>query len=98
MPGFAGNERGADPETYPARESDYRICLASGRAAEHFKSGRNLSAQDQVKGQQPMLGVGGQKLFIFTALQPGEVWIHVKHSRAWEQNPIDEWRCRVRVS
>ncbi|WP_257230572.1 protease inhibitor I42 family protein [Acinetobacter sp. YH01022] len=54
--------------------------------------------QDQVKSKQPMLGVGGQKLFIFTALQPGEEWIHVKHSRAWEQNSVDEWRCWVRVS
>lgn len=54
--------------------------------------------QDQVKSQQPMVGVGGQKLFRFTALQPGEEWIHVKHSRSWEQNPVDEWRCRVRVS
>ncbi len=54
--------------------------------------------QDQVKSKQPILGVGGQKQFIFTALQPGEAWIHVKHSRAWEQNPVDEWRCRVRVS
>ncbi len=54
--------------------------------------------QDPLKGQQPMLGVGGKKLFRFTALQPGEEWIHVKHSRAWEQNPINEWRCRVRVS
>lgn len=54
--------------------------------------------QDPLKSQQPMLGAGGKKLFRFTALQPGEEWIHVKHSRAWEQNPMDEWRCRVRVS
>lgn len=54
--------------------------------------------QDPLKGQQAMVGVGGEKLFRFTALQPGEEWIHVKHSRAWEQNPVDEWRCRVRVS
>ncbi|CAB1223185.1 Chagasin family peptidase inhibitor I42 [Acinetobacter bouvetii] len=54
--------------------------------------------QDQVKSQQPMVGVGGQKLFRFTALQPGEEWVHVKHGRAWEQNAIDEWSCRVRVS
>ena len=54
--------------------------------------------QDPLKGQQAMVGVGGEKLFRFTALQPGEEWIHVKHSRPWEQNPVDEWRCRVRVS
>lgn len=54
--------------------------------------------QDPLKGQQAMVGVGGEKLFRFSALQPGEEWIHVKHSRPWEQNAIDEWRCRVRVS
>jgi len=54
--------------------------------------------QGQPKSQQPMLGVGGKKIFRFTALQPGKEWVHVKHARPWEQNPIDEWRCRVRVS
>lgn len=54
--------------------------------------------QDQGESQPPMVGMSGQKQFIFTALQPGEEWIHVKHGRSWEQNPVDEWRCRVRIS
>ncbi|WP_228259885.1 protease inhibitor I42 family protein [Acinetobacter terrestris] len=54
--------------------------------------------QDVLESQQAMVGVAGEKLFRFTALQPGEEWIHVKHARQWEQKAIDEWSCRVRVS
>lgn len=54
--------------------------------------------QDVLKSQQAMVGVAGKKMFRFTALQPGEEWIHVKHARPWEQKAIDEWSCRVRVS
>ena len=54
--------------------------------------------QDVLKSQQAMVGVAGEKLFRFTALQPGEEWIHVKHARQWKQKAIDEWSCRVRVS
>ncbi len=65
---------------------------------QHILKVEEIYQQDQVKSSQPMVGAGGQKQFIFTALQPGEEWIHVKHGRAWEQNPVDEWRCRVRIS
>lgn len=65
---------------------------------QHILKVEEIYRQDQTKSQQPMAGMGGQKQFIFTALQPGEEWIHVKHGRSWEQNPVDEWRCRVRIS
>lgn len=54
--------------------------------------------QDQVKSQKPILGAGGEKLFRFTALKPGEELIRVKHARSWEKNALEEWSCRVRVS
>ena len=46
-----------------------------------------------------VVGKGGSKVFKFTALQPGEELIDIKHARAWENDAsIDEWTCRVRIS
>ena len=46
----------------------------------------------------PVLGVGGQKTYRFTATTAGEELLHLKHARAWEKTAMAEWTCRVRVS
>ncbi|ALH94513.1 protease inhibitor I42 family protein [Acinetobacter equi] len=46
-----------------------------------------------------MLGQGGNKIFKFRAIQPGEEVIKIRHARAWEnETSIDEWVCRIRIS
>lgn len=62
------------------------------KAEELFKS-------DQPKqSDPPIVGVGGQKTYRFTAQQAGEEVLHIQHARPWEKNSIDEWQCRVRIS
>ncbi|WP_353142971.1 protease inhibitor I42 family protein [Acinetobacter pragensis] len=53
---------------------------------------------DQAKSEVPTIGKGGQKIYRFTATQAGEELLHLKHVRAWENAPVDEWQCRVRIS
>lgn len=48
--------------------------------------------------QKNVVGSGGERVFRFTAKKPGEELIDVKHVRAWEGKPVDEWTCRVRIS
>lgn len=57
------------------------------------------SDQQKIENDQaPMVGVGGKKVYRFTAIQAGEELLHLKHARTWEQAPIDEWTCRIRIS
>ncbi|OTG81502.1 hypothetical protein B9T33_06840 [Acinetobacter sp. ANC 5054] len=57
------------------------------------------SDQQKIENDQaPMVDVGGKKVYRFTAIQAGEELLHLKHARTWEQAPIDEWTCRVRIS
>lgn len=53
---------------------------------------------DRQPSDVPIVGAGGKKTYRFTALQAGEAVLHLKHARAWEKPPIDEWVCRVRIS
>ena len=53
---------------------------------------------DRQPSDAPIVGAGGKKTYRFTALQAGEGVLHLKHARAWEKQPVDEWVCRVRIS
>lgn len=64
---------------------------------ELFKT-EEIYEADQSKSEVPTVGKGGQKIYRFTATQPGEELLHLKHVRAWENAPVDEWTCRVRIS
>lgn len=61
---------------------------------ESYQTDQPQTAKDAV----PMVGVGGQKIYRFTATHAGQELLHLKHARVWEHAPIDEWTCRVRIS
>ncbi|WP_257224179.1 protease inhibitor I42 family protein [Acinetobacter sp. YH16042] len=64
------------------------------KVEEVFQSAQQQAAADTT----PVLGVGGQKTYRFTATTAGEELLHLKHARAWEKTAMAEWTCRVRVS
>lgn len=64
------------------------------KVEESYQTDQHQAAKDAV----PMVGVCGQKIYRFTATHAGEELLHLKHARAWEHAPIDEWTCRVRIS
>ena len=64
------------------------------KVEEVFQSAQQQDAADTT----PVLGVGGQKTYRFTATTAGEELLHLKHARAWEKTAMAEWTCRVRVS
>ncbi len=61
---------------------------------ETYQSDQHRADKDAV----PMVGVGGQKIYRFTATTAGEEQLHLKHVRSWEKTSVSEWTCRVRVS
>jgi len=62
-----------------------------------FKSEENY-LQDEA--EEGAVGVGGTKMFRFTALKPGQDYIELVHVRSWESSkqPNQRWQCRIRVS
>lgn len=50
--------------------------------------------------EEPVLGMGGEKSFRFTALKPGQELIELAYVRSWESQKQSEihWQCRVRIS
>lgn len=48
----------------------------------------------------PVVGMGGEKSFRFTAVKPGQALIELAYVRPWESNKQSEiqWHCRIRVS
>jgi inhibitor of cysteine peptidase len=64
-----------------------------------FKVEETYLSDLKASNESTIVGKGGQKVFKLTAVEPGEELIHIKHARAWENGaPIDEWKCRVRIS
>lgn len=50
--------------------------------------------------EEAAVGVGGSKVFRFTALAAGNDFIELVHIRPWEssQQPDQQWQCRIRIS
>lgn len=54
----------------------------------------------QANAEEGMVGVGGEKTFRFKADKPGQELIELVYVRSWESNqqPEQQWQCRIRVS
>ncbi|WP_111859236.1 protease inhibitor I42 family protein [Acinetobacter sp. CFCC 10889] len=54
----------------------------------------------QNEAEEGSVGVGGTKVFRFTALQAGHEYIELVHVRSWEstKQPDQQWQCRIRIS
>lgn len=63
-----------------------------------FKAEELYKSDQPKQSDPPIVGVGGQKTYRFTAQQAGEEVLHIQHARPWEKTSIDEWQCRVRIS
>lgn len=54
----------------------------------------------QNEAEEGAIGVGGTKVFRFTALKAGHDYIELVHIRPWESSkqPDQQWQCRIRIS
>jgi inhibitor of cysteine peptidase len=93
-----------EPELVETRSGEtFTITLESNPATgytweeEHDSSMLEVLRANDFRAGSDAVGAGGTEAFEFRALRPGETEIRFQYKRAWEEEPAEERRYRVRI-